>query len=121
MKKIFFISTILAGLAITSCKKSLDEVPKDFYSPENSFTNKAQFESALANMYLRVRTDMYAASDAKENYDLMGIDADFADAAGGDITIPMFGWNTLNADNGVASKWWNRFYRWIFVLKMLPR
>jgi hypothetical protein len=40
---------------------------------------KAQFESALSNIYLRVRTDMYAASDAKENYDLMGIDADFAD------------------------------------------
>jgi hypothetical protein len=44
----------------------------------------------------------------------MGIDADFADAVGGDIPIPMFNWNTLNADNAQASKWWNRFYRWIF-------
>jgi hypothetical protein len=114
MKKIFLISTVLAGLALSSCRKSLDEVPKDFFSPENSFTSKAQFESALSNIYLRVRTDMYAASDAKENYDLMGIDADFADVVGGDIPIPMFNWNTINADNAVARKWWSRLYRWIF-------
>ena len=114
MKKIFLISTVLAGIIFSSCKKSLDEVPKDFFSPENSFTNKNQFESALANIYGRVRTDMYAASDAKENYDLMGIDADFADVAGGDVPIPMFNWNTLNADNAIASKWWNRYYQWIF-------
>ena len=114
MKKIFLLSTVLAGLALLSCNKSLDEVPKDFFSPENSFNNKAQFESALANIYLRVRTDMYAFSDAKENYDLMGIDADFADVVGGDIAIPMFNWNTLNADNDFAKKWWGRFYNWIF-------
>lgn len=114
MKKLILISSVLAGLVLSSCKKSLEEVPKDFYSPENSFTNKAQFESALANIYLRVRTDMYAASDAKENYDLMGIDADFADVVGGDAYIPMFNWNTLNADNGIALKWWRRYYDWIF-------
>src|SRR3954454_15432346 len=109
MKKLIYISILLAAVVSSSCKKSLDEVPKDFFSPENSFTNKAQFEAALANIYLRVRTDMYAAGDAKENYDLMGIDADFADVAGGDVPIPMFNWNTLNADNAIGSKWWNRF------------
>ena len=114
MKKILLISTILAGLAVSSCKKSLDEVPKDFFSPLNSFTNKAQFESALANMYLRVRTDMYAASDAVSNYDLMGYDVDFIENASATLTVPYFNWNTLNADNGVANKWWGRFYRWIF-------
>jgi len=114
MKKILLISTVLAGLVFSSCNKSLDEVPKDFFSPENSFTSKAQFESALSNMYLRVRSDMYAATDAVSNYDLMGYDVDFIENASAQLTTPYFNWNTLNADNGVASKWWNRLYRWIF-------
>ncbi len=114
MNKIFSILIFTTVLMLGACRKSLDEVPKDFFSPENSFTNKAQFESALAHMYLRVRTDMYAASDASSNYDLMGIDADFADIYSTDVVIPMFNWNTLNADNGIASKWWSRLYRWVF-------
>ena len=62
MKKIFFYLIIFVTVVTSSCKKSLDEVPLDFYTPENSFNNKAQFESALANIYLAVRTNFYAAS-----------------------------------------------------------
>jgi starch-binding outer membrane protein, SusD/RagB family len=115
MKKIFLISSVLAGLAISSCRKSLDEVPKDFASPETSFTSKAQFESALANLYMRVRTDLYCPRlDAKENFVLMGIDADFADAVAGDALVPIFNWNTLNADNAFASAWYTSFYQLIY-------
>jgi hypothetical protein len=46
MKKIIIISAMLATLVVSSCKKDLSEVPLDFYTPENSFNNKAQFESA---------------------------------------------------------------------------
>ncbi|MCU7552561.1 RagB/SusD family nutrient uptake outer membrane protein [Chitinophagaceae bacterium LB-8] len=114
MKKILLILTIFAGLAFVSCNKTLDEVPKDFYSPENSFVTKGQFESALADIYLRVRNNLYAINDNRDNYYLMGIDADLADGYGGAALGPIFSWNTLNADNGYASRLWSHAYRWIF-------
>ena len=99
-------------LSIVSCKKSLTEVPLDFYSPENSYTNKAQFESALADIYLKIRTNFYANADEVNNFDMLGIDADFADnLAFTPKSVAYFGWNTLNADNAFASKWWGRLYK----------
>jgi starch-binding outer membrane protein, SusD/RagB family len=117
MKKIFFISIVLALLANTSCKESLIEVPKDFYTPENSYTNKAQFESALANIYLSIRTGIYCASTAlgERSVDLLGIDIDLADCASNASAakLQFFNWPTMNADNSFVSKWWTQFYSWI--------
>ena len=48
MKKSKYIALIFSMVMFASCEKSLTEVPLDFYSPENSYTNKSQFESALA-------------------------------------------------------------------------
>ncbi|MBV8252070.1 MAG: RagB/SusD family nutrient uptake outer membrane protein [Chitinophaga sp.] len=111
MKQLIFATITLLSLSFISCKKSLQEVPLDFYSPENSYTNKAQFESALADIYLRVRTYFYANSDSPENYDMLGYDADFANNLGGTNTVvPFFRWNTINADNGFSNKWWSRLY-----------
>jgi len=112
MKKIFFLLLALPMLSIVSCKKSLTEVPLDFYSPENSYSNKAQFESALADIYLKIRTNFYANGDQVDNYDMLGIDADFADnLAFTSKSVAYFGWNTMNADNAMASKWWGRLYK----------
>ena len=114
MKQLKYLILVIPILAITSCKKSLTEVPKDFYSPENSYTNKAQFESALAGIYANVRTNFYAAADEVGNFDMLGIDCDFADnRLSGNGYSAYFNWNTLNADNTFASKWWGRLYRMI--------
>lgn len=50
------IFTILLSF-ITSCneKEFLNEVPKDFYSPENSFVTYNDFQSALTYLYAKVR------------------------------------------------------------------
>jgi starch-binding outer membrane protein, SusD/RagB family len=115
MKKIFFFSAILATLFVSSCKKALEEVPLDFYTPENSFTNKAQFESALAGIYLNIRTDMYASADAASNYDMLGMDLDLANVESNASAqkTQYFTWATMNADNGFASKWWGRLFRYV--------
>src|SRR6478736_9215120 len=106
MKKIIFSLIVLVSIGASSCKKDLTEVPLDFYTPENSFTNKGQFESALSAIYLNVRTDMYASTDAANNYDMLGMDLDLANLesnAAADKT-QNFGWATMNLDNGFASK-----------------
>lgn len=108
MKKILFCLIAIAGLAVSSCDKSLEEVPMDFYTPENSYTNKAQFESALANIYLTIRSNFYANTDAANNYDMLGIDLDLADT--GVPKTRIFSWATMNADDGFSSKWWGRLY-----------
>ncbi len=112
MKKIFFYFIAFAALAISSCDKNLDEVPLDFYTPENSYTNKVQFESALANIYLSVRSNFYANTDAAANYDMLGIDVDLANMESNSAAAKTryFQWNTLNADSGFAGTWWNRLY-----------
>lgn len=112
MKKIFFYFIAAAALAVSSCDKPLEEVPLDFYTPENSYTNKANFESALANIYLNVRTNFYASADAASNYDMLGMDLDLTNVESNSAVTKTryFGWNTLNADSGFASKWWQRLY-----------
>ena len=115
MKKIIIISAMLATLVVSSCKKDLSEVPLDFYTPENSFNNKAQFESALAGIYLAFRTEMYAKTDAASNYDMLGMDLDLANIESNASAQKnqYFSWVTMNADNGFASKWWGNLYRFV--------
>lgn len=116
MKKILFYIAALFCVAtmVGSCNKSLTEVPLSTYSPENSYTNKTQFVSALAQIYLEIRTDMYAPTDAVTNYQMLGVDVDLADNLVSDsVYNTLFEWNLLNADNGFCSTWFTRFYKWI--------
>jgi hypothetical protein len=110
------------GFLPVSCivDTDLQEVPKDFFSPENSFTDKAGFESALAEIYRTIRTDMYMYGDNSSNWAMMGIDVDFTSfgtkASGwGDY----FYWNTLNRDSDFARVWWQRYYNWIFKANVI--
>ena len=50
-----FIGLVLAG-SMTSCYDLLTEVPKDFLTPENSYTDRKGFEAALAKMCIRDRS-----------------------------------------------------------------
>lgn len=118
------IRNILAGFVflgmMSSCNDLLDEVPKDFLTPENSYTNKKGFESALGNIYLDIRNNFYANTDSWQNYDLMGIDIDLNGPRSATNTYPeYFYWNTLNADSGFAKKWWQRFYNYIFASNVI--
>jgi starch-binding outer membrane protein, SusD/RagB family len=112
MKKLFFYSIMLVTVVASSCKKPLNEVPLDFYTPENSFTNKAQFESALTNIYLGIRTNFYAAGDAYSNFDMLGLDLDLTnvESNGSATKVQYFSWVTMNPDNAFAGKWWTRLY-----------
>ncbi|MGQ7868140.1 RagB/SusD family nutrient uptake outer membrane protein [Sunxiuqinia sp. sy24] len=124
MKNIKYCILVLClTMAGVSCdhEKVLTEVPKDFLSPENSFTTKAGFESALAHIYLSVRDNFYANTDSRENYDMLGMDVDIVSANNPSPTSfnEMFKWGTFNADNGYASKWWSRCYDYIFKANVI--
>ena len=116
MKKILYLILLLLAFAGNSCKENLTEIPKDFASPENSFVTKENFEAALANIYLTIRTQMYVGDgDSQTSFDMLGIDCDFSDyKISNTVYNEIFNWNTFNADAGFASKWWARYYDWIF-------
>lgn len=114
-----FIGLVLAG-SMTSCYDLLTEVPKDFLTPENSYTDRKGFEAALANIYLSIRNDFYANSDQWQNFDLMGVDVDLNNPrTSNDEYTEYFYWNTLNADNGIAKKWWQRLYGYIYSCNVI--
>ena len=114
-----FIGLVLAG-SMTSCYDLLTEVPKDFLTPENSYTDRKGFEAALANIYLSIRNYFYANSDQWQNFDLMGVDVDLNNPrTSNDVYTEYFYWNTLNADNGIAKKWWQRLYGYIYSCNVI--
>ena len=59
-----------------SCDKEefLKEVPLDFYSPENSYVNMNNYESALTDLYARVRAIHYNGDEYENTYNLLGTD-----------------------------------------------
>lgn len=121
MKNLLYIVIVMLSLSGASCKKSLTEIPLDFYTPENSYTNKSQFESALAGIYAGIRSNFYATTDSYANYDMLGLDVDLAYVASGSTgaKLQYFGWNTLNEDNGFSSTWWQRLYRYVSLANVI--
>lgn len=122
MKKIKYLLllSLFAGWVSCDFDDVLTEMPKDFQSPENSFAKKADFESALANIYLTIRTHLYAYTDSWQNYDLMGVDVDLGiQQSSNDTYSEYFYWNTINADNSFSKKWWARFYDWIYQTNVI--
>ena len=116
IKNIVCIILLFSSVIACDNEDLLKETPKDFLSPENSFTTKAAFESALARIYGSIRTNFYAQTDNWSNYDMLGIDLDVAQGndQGNIFSRQTFNWNTFNADNGRVRTWWGRFYRYIF-------
>lgn len=120
MKYFKIISALVISMALTACSGMLDEKPKDFLTPDNSYVDKAGFESALGNIYLDIRTDFYATSDSWTNYDMMGIDVDVnIQRKSNTLYNKYFYWNTLNPDNAFVSKWWKRFYGYIYQCNVI--
>ena len=82
MKKIkYIIAFILLGMFSCDFDEVLTEVPKDFLSPENSFTNKAQFKSAIANIYSTIRYHRYSRQDNWGRYIIFGQNIDLGHIA----------------------------------------
>src|SRR3546814_2799761 len=57
---LFFFSILLLSL-VGGCNEDrwLEEVPLDFYSPINSYSTEADFNSAVATLYANVHETLY--------------------------------------------------------------
>jgi hypothetical protein len=114
MNKLQFKLAVLLTLflfILPSCDEQelLKEVPKDFYSPENSYTKPEHFELAFSYIYNYSRNTFYN-NDVKNGYSLYG-GTDFQRDARNDGTFSMGDYRLLTPMSGVASYWWERFYK----------
>jgi hypothetical protein len=108
------ILTLIFLSILSSCAKkdTLTEVPKGFLSPENTFTNKEGFLSALANLYRVGRglrtTELFTGEGDKKITALYGSGTDLGwywdkKLNYGDYTI-------VNSTDGLAGDLWNILY-----------
>lgn len=78
MKKNLFKLTLLLAVVLfqAGCKEDefLEEVPLDFYSPENSFINEGNFNAALTDLYARVRAIQSVDGGANLYSEVLGTD-----------------------------------------------
>ncbi|SOD99370.1 RagB/SusD family nutrient uptake outer membrane protein [Spirosoma fluviale] len=81
MKKNLFKIALLAGVMLfqAGCKEDefLNEVPLDFYSPENSFITEGNFNAALTDLYARVRAIQSVDGGANLYSEVLGTDIAF--------------------------------------------
>lgn len=120
MKKI--LNIIKHGLFIFlfmisfSCNedKFLEEVPLDFFSPENSYITEKDFESAITELYSRVRYCAYQSGSTSGSYPYL-VSTDIAQDGRGQLSSGRFGGHSvfLVPTNSIVTAHWNSWYKLI--------
>lgn len=108
LKPLYFL--FAATLLLSSCADDLlEEVPKGFLSPENSFEDKAGFESATANLYRLgrgLRTAELMSGEGDKTVSAMygsGTDLGWY----WDRSLNFGDYTLINSTNGLASSYWD--------------
>jgi hypothetical protein len=117
----YIIKSILSGLilfSITACDEDsfLKETPLSFYSPENSYVTKDDFESAITELYSRVRYAMYGNTSNSSGSFPYWTSTDIAHDGRFELTSSArFGGHTvyLIPTNDIVKSHWNTWYKLI--------
>ncbi|HEV7350895.1 RagB/SusD family nutrient uptake outer membrane protein [Telluribacter sp.] len=113
MKANKFIIALLAGVMLSQagCKEEefLNEVPLDFYSPENSFITEGNFNAALTDLYARVRATQSVDPGANQYSEVLGTDIAFNarldQSRLGNYTV------SLTPQGDIPQQHWIRWYK----------
>ncbi len=116
--RVLSISLLLSFIiAFISCNEEefLKEIPLDFYAPENSYVTVSNFESALFNLYNRVRMDFYESDKAREFPSLSWTGTEMCYTSKDFGTRPNWGSLLLPTNSNVVyDAAWLRAYRIIY-------
>ncbi|MEX2592532.1 MAG: RagB/SusD family nutrient uptake outer membrane protein [Anditalea sp.] len=119
MKKLRYSGIILLFFIFisVSCNEDelLTEVPKDFLTPENSYTTPEGFNATLTGLIASVQGEFYGYNDQWQRYVMFGQDIDLAvSGLTEDGLWYAIQWNTMTPDNGPVVSWWRSYYSLIF-------
>ena len=84
MKKLIIL--LLAAAVFSSCKKSLEEVPKSFISKANFYKTESDAEAAIRGVYSSFGTDYYGIT----YYLFVVLHSDYANGRGSQAPISIF-------------------------------
>ncbi len=106
MRKYYLFTAILMIIALVSCNEEqwLDEVPLDFYAPENSFIEPEHFEAAVTRIYNRWTSFHYHNTPCMP---FIGSMADNMYSIGTRISLHN---NEMVPETGTVSSWWRNQY-----------
>jgi len=119
MKKIIYsgITLLFFIFFSVSCNEEelLTEKPKDFLTPENSYTTPEGFKATLAGLIASTQGEFYGYSDQWQRYVMIGQDVDLAvSGLTEDGLWYAIRWNTMTPDDGTVASWWRSYYSLIF-------
>lgn len=104
------IFAVLAATMLVACNedKILEEVPLDFYSPENSYTRPEHFEAAITYIYDKTRNVFYN-NDDKKGFSLIS-GSDYLRDARNDGSFSMGDYRLLTPSSVQPDYWWRQLY-----------
>jgi hypothetical protein len=107
MKNIILI--LLTAMLFSACEETLMEVPKDFVSKANFYTNEQDAEAAIAGVYAGMQNDFFGIN----NYLMTELHGDYLFGRGSQAPITI--WNqVLDQRNiGRCASNWSSFYETI--------
>ncbi|RIJ50405.1 RagB/SusD family nutrient uptake outer membrane protein [Maribellus luteus] len=118
MKKLnYILFSVLLFFVAVSCDEDalLTEIPKDFQTPENSFTTKEGFEAGMASLHSTMHSSIFGSSDQWQKFVHFGQDVDLAvSGLGEDALWYSIRWNTMTPDDETVLGWWRTYYSLIF-------
>ena len=127
MKSRIFNIFLLAGMLLlsVSCDEDefLKEVPKDFYSPENSYITEANFNAALTDLYAKVRAIQSVNGGADFYSEVLGTDVAF----NGRLDNARIGnyASAITSQGAIPKEHWTRWYKLISnantIISRLPK
>ncbi|MDB5031703.1 RagB/SusD family nutrient uptake outer membrane protein [Mucilaginibacter sp.] len=115
--KKYYIVLMLAGVVITSCKKSdLFEQPLDAVSAATAFSTPDRIDKSATGMYAAMQNPNWTCGRHLIYCDLMGLDANPA---------PYFAqvgyFDKMNANDGIVSAAWTAAYNTIYVTNLFVK
>ncbi|WP_111309838.1 RagB/SusD family nutrient uptake outer membrane protein [Confluentibacter sediminis] len=112
--KLSTLFSLIIGL--NSCSDFVEvEPPKNLLISETVFSDPATVESALANIFYKIREQGSMLSGRSGLTTLMGIYSDELDYYGFDTNNSELFHHNVTASNAVLLSWWNRAYNLIYA------
>jgi len=111
MKSLKPLLIIFIACILTSCNEEmiLQEIPLDFYSPENSYRTPEHFEAAITNLYALTREVYYYKSSSYVQSFQYGTDFGRDARNPGDYSFANYP-ARLTSSSGYAIYWWQNMY-----------
>ncbi len=112
-------------LPYISCKEEafLEEIPQDFFSPENSYITESHFNAALTDLYAKVRAIQSVNGGADFYSEVLGTDIAF----NGRLDASRVGnyASAITPQGAIPKEHWTRWYKIIAnantILARLPK